>query len=57
MKYVRTIQWKTKIERIRDYTLRIGLGKIFKIEKKELANLRAFGRVVIMRVPEISLVK
>ena len=48
MRYVRKIQGKTKIDRMRNYKLRMGLGMIPLIEKKELANLREFGRVVIM---------
>jgi hypothetical protein len=50
MRCVRKIQEKTKIERIRYYKMRIGLGIIPLIEKKKLANLRDFGRVVIMGV-------
>jgi len=48
MRYVRKIQGKTKIDRMRNYKLRMGLGMIPLIEKKELTNLREFGRVVIM---------
>jgi hypothetical protein len=50
MKYVRKIQGKTKIERIRFNAVRIGLGIIPLEEKKELAELRDIGGVDIMGV-------
>jgi len=50
MRYVRKIQRKTKTGRIRFYTMGLGLGIFPLEEKKELAELRDFGRVVTMEV-------
>jgi hypothetical protein len=50
LRYVRKIQRKNKTDRIRNYTMGIGLGIIPLEEKKQLADLRDFGGVVIMGV-------
>jgi hypothetical protein len=42
MRCVRKIQDKTETDRIRNYTMRIGLGIIPPEEKKELVNFRVF---------------
>jgi len=55
MRYLRKIEWKTKRNRIRNQTIRIGLGIIINKEMIKLAHLSWSGHVVRMRDDRLTI--